>query len=289
VQTSTTNGPWLWSGGTVSGPVLGIYTNVSPVYNPSIAGVFTFQNTSTTAGLNTGVNDFTMYAGGLIPTRQTETLASPGGGTNVPYQIAVRHITPCNTVQSAAFPITVLPKGNFGFTFGALNDQIYVLNLSAFTASWFTGCGTGRVSRTLGVNTTATNTSLTLSTTAGSALFSVEVSSGGCVTTYCKQTVNYSNRSATGNTGIEKGNATDKQAPQFTVTPNPNNGTFRIEMLRTGKKGTMTLLDMTGKKLVEKPLQAGGNEFSFSLTPGVYQLHMTADGYEQTEKIVVKK
>jgi hypothetical protein len=270
-QVSATNGPWLFTGVvTGTGPFTNTFSPTAP--NATTATTATFNFTNNFAVTNSAA---TPYCGGLIP------------GT---YPISVSHVsgTPC--AASTVFGptnIVVAGYGSFTLTPTAGSDDLFkALGLPAgYSPSWFRGCPGSRTGVPISatIQTTPTFTSCDIFTTAGAGTtYSVDISLAGCTTTYARPSVNFvakrANPTGTGVTNL-------KEIVKY--YPNPNSGSFVIDVATLKETGTMTIQDITGKKVTEKSLKSGQNNFDLKLPTGIYQLHIVVDGQEQNEKMVI--
>jgi len=75
------------------------------------------------------------------------------------------------------------------------------------------------------------------------------------------------------------------------LQPNPNSGTFTLNVLAPFKKGSATIVDAQGKEAVGAiTLQSGANELgSERLKPGTYTVRIDLDGDVRTKNIIVTK
>ncbi|MDR0413994.1 MAG: S8 family peptidase [Prevotellaceae bacterium] len=78
----------------------------------------------------------------------------------------------------------------------------------------------------------------------------------------------------------------NEQAIRFTVTPNPNSGTFRVE---TEEKGNLTIrvYSMAGSLLYSSPVQPGGEVQLRFLPHGLYVVQLTGEKKTGTKKMLV--
>lgn len=79
----------------------------------------------------------------------------------------------------------------------------------------------------------------------------------------------------------------------MTVSPNPSTGHFRIKVAGTdGQDAAVTIMDITGKTLVQRAIPASGNgqeQFDLSGYPkGVYLLRMKTDTASVVKKLVIE-
>ncbi|HEX2617153.1 MAG TPA: T9SS type A sorting domain-containing protein, partial [Flavobacteriales bacterium] len=75
------------------------------------------------------------------------------------------------------------------------------------------------------------------------------------------------------------------------VMPNPNDGTFALDIPRDFLKGTATLTDGHGRQVgTPTRVTKGMNTLRYNaLAPGVYQLRVELDGRVETQRIVIGK
>ncbi len=85
-------------------------------------------------------------------------------------------------------------------------------------------------------------------------------------------------------TGIKETNI-----PRFKICPNPSNGKIRISELDYLKDGIISLIDMEGRIIFQKPWNPLENVFDFGdLKQGIYFLNINSiDGINSTEKLII--
>jgi hypothetical protein len=80
-------------------------------------------------------------------------------------------------------------------------------------------------------------------------------------------------------------NADDHYANRIKISPNPSDGTFRIEGVSSG---LLQILDLNGKLLFSKGIISDATIINSGLTAGVYIVKVTEQGKVNTLKIVIK-
>lgn len=77
---------------------------------------------------------------------------------------------------------------------------------------------------------------------------------------------------------------------KFEVYPNPNNGSFTLQLKEPANNITITLYDAQGRKVFEKRERATIKQLPVNVTgiaPGVYSLCLTTDKFSSWKKVVV--
>jgi hypothetical protein len=141
------------------------------------------------------------------------------------------------------------------YTSGASASLTFQVNSTGLSAGFYT------------VTVTATNSS-SLSTTIN-YIIHILGGSGGCSTTGIKQ--------VTGNNN------------QVSVYPNPNNGSFVIELQNTLYNAYCTLYDVNGKMVLTQAINGKTTIDASSLSEGVYQLSIQNSDVRITKKLVILK
>ncbi|GAB5416090.1 MAG: hypothetical protein Crog4KO_13250 [Crocinitomicaceae bacterium] len=74
---------------------------------------------------------------------------------------------------------------------------------------------------------------------------------------------------------------------EFVVAPNPNNGTFTIQ-LPIAEKATAKILDAQGRLVHEQALNQGFNKVSVALESGVYFVQVSVDNAANLKRLVIR-
>ena len=69
--------------------------------------------------------------------------------------------------------------------------------------------------------------------------------------------------------------------------PNPTTGNLKIDVNKNTEKASVSIYDLTGKKVLESELHTGTNLFYLALPNGMYQVQLSTNGYEQHEKLLI--
>ncbi len=114
-------------------------------------------------------------------------------------------------------------------------------------------------------------------------IYTVKVSDGhGCYTTSGGYTVS----GGGSGTGVNEVNG----KTTINVYPNPNNGTFTLELNEKPTKATITLSDLPGRVISTTTTDEKTTQFDLSgYAPGIYLLKVTIDGAVYTQKVVYTK
>ena len=73
------------------------------------------------------------------------------------------------------------------------------------------------------------------------------------------------------------------------ISPNPNTGTFQVDVLRAFENGMLLMYDANGKRVGNSVrLQPGTNAVvQRELAPGVYQVRLEIDGKTEQRSVVI--
>ncbi|XZF14304.1 T9SS type A sorting domain-containing protein [Chitinophagaceae bacterium MMS25-I14] len=173
------------------------------------------------------------------------------------------------------------------FTVSAVNLGGYVLlaaNPNSNNYAWYNCTSNGFIT-----NTTAPNASIQLNTpsTGATNYYGAQATIGGCTYRVCVQVVNWLPRPA-GDGGI-------KETPGLPVEigrvyPNPNNGTFTIDLKSTAESAFAVVYDMKGEIVYKTSLSQGINKVNdMAVATGLYTVVMLVDGKYYREKIAVTR
>lgn len=80
----------------------------------------------------------------------------------------------------------------------------------------------------------------------------------------------------------------ENQLINFTIQPNPNNGTFVIDSNDSFEFATARIYDSAGKLVYVKDINQGKTHFNPELSPGMYYLELDADISKGVQKFVVQ-
>lgn len=79
----------------------------------------------------------------------------------------------------------------------------------------------------------------------------------------------------------------ERAANKITISPNPNNGSFTIDLKAESK---IIITDALGRKVFEKTLQVGKQKVDLqNENNGVYLIHLIGNNYSQTGKLILNK
>lgn len=79
---------------------------------------------------------------------------------------------------------------------------------------------------------------------------------------------------------------------ELNIYPNPNSGNFYIEMLNYSGSIQMEVYSISGQLVHKEQLISSGNfaqKFNLRLTSGIYVVHLSGDGMNETKKIIVER
>jgi hypothetical protein len=76
---------------------------------------------------------------------------------------------------------------------------------------------------------------------------------------------------------------------ELRISPNPNDGTFTLDLRNDFREGTVTVVDGQGRQMGARlRLAKGVNQLHYdNLTPGVYLVRVELDGQVRTQNIVI--
>ena len=78
----------------------------------------------------------------------------------------------------------------------------------------------------------------------------------------------------------------------MSIYPNPNAGSFYLELLNYSGELDMEVYNMAGQLIHKELLMSNRNfarKFDLRLTTGIYMVHLSGDGYSDTKKVVVER
>ncbi len=186
------------------------------------------------------------------------------------------------TITPTAAPFTVSVLFN--------NGSIAVIGAStnAYQYTWY-NCSTNTALGTPLTNPTPPGTTSWTLGTPGAAnyYFGAEaVVSAGCTTRVCVNVPGYLARQHGG--GITS--APDMPASVGSISPNPNNGEFTIEIKNVTKEAAADIYDMNGKFVNRTNLTTGANRISnLNIAAGQYIIALQVDGTYYIHKMTVTK
>lgn len=79
---------------------------------------------------------------------------------------------------------------------------------------------------------------------------------------------------------------------EMSIYPNPNSGNFYLEMLNYSGTVQMEVYSITGQLIHQEQLNSSGNfaqKFNLRLTSGIYMVHLSGSGLNETKKIIVER
>jgi hypothetical protein len=93
--------------------------------------------------------------------------------------------------------------------------------------------------------------------------------------------------------GAEITNMQETKETEFTIYPNPARKKFGVQGLELGGNGgTLEIYDLNGRKLLEKQIPAGAEEFEVDVSQvpgGVYFCRLTSDNKSSSQKLIIRK
>ncbi len=82
---------------------------------------------------------------------------------------------------------------------------------------------------------------------------------------------------------------TDQNLADFTLFPNPNNGSFSIRPLSPVSKGSITVYDMRGRTIYNKPTMGTPTEsISLQAAPGIYMMELRSENGRGVRKFIIQ-
>jgi hypothetical protein len=254
-------------------------SNVISVQNaPSSPFYGTYTVTSSPTGL------FSSYSVSPITGEITlNTLGSAPAGT---YVLTITHITggACPPQSNTNIPINFggngasfsnyFSTGNCDYYFGPSNTTAWLVNGQPVTSN-----GTS-------VTIIGGNTLILCGTNTPPTSVCARVTTGGCTTEVCSDTLGtHSAMILNGGStaSVKHGSLQDL----IKVYPNPNKGTFTIEIDNFKETANLQILDVQGRIINEHTLSRGKNTISENISNGTYLLLINVDGKKYPHKIEV--
>jgi hypothetical protein len=276
---------------------------ISPSAITAVALACTTLNEPSTVNVTaTGATGATTYSWSVMPatygtiTASTSTNSSPfaanGTAGTAMYTVTASNAAGCSVTGSGSANI----GSAAAFTFSQATYSGYV-ELTASGAPLGTHYNWVQCSPTTTLATSSNNPSNNPTTSSVWYLATVNMGANlsysvigttslGCVyMPTCLSVSGYENYLNHGGTSTSGQNYLPD--PNFKVFPNPSLGHFSIEMNNASGSGKMLVTDMSGKKITEKSLNSGSNDFDLKLPAGIYMIHMVVNDYSQDEKIVI--
>ncbi|MNK31458.1 hypothetical protein D3C87_498940 [compost metagenome] len=249
--------PVCWNYGLPGTTVINVGNTPSPFFG-------TYNVSSSPAGLivNYSVDPIT----GAITINTDENAAGS-------YNLIIEHTTGGTCLpQSTSFPINVASNGASIFAFYGMGgaDTYFSTTPPGSTFIWTLLDGSGNVIS----HPTPTPPGVLSLGGAGTppAQVCIDATLGGCTTRFCVPGGTYSSR-PTDDPGM--GNQLN---PDIKVFPNPNKGTFSVEVGQFESQASMQLIDVQGRVISEQALKRGENVISQSVPSGMYILLINRDG-----------
>ena len=85
-------------------------------------------------------------------------------------------------------------------------------------------------------------------------------------------------------------NITNNTALEFSISPNPNNGTFDIVMPILYENTAIEILDLSGKIIFSEKLSQKKQRLDINnISRGIYLISVHQNGNTKTEKLIIKK
>jgi hypothetical protein len=84
-------------------------------------------------------------------------------------------------------------------------------------------------------------------------------------------------------------NITNNKALEFSISPNPNNGTFDIVMPILYENTTVKILDLSGKIIFSEKLSQKKQRLDIhNISRGIYIISLNQNGIVKTNKLIIK-
>jgi len=81
----------------------------------------------------------------------------------------------------------------------------------------------------------------------------------------------------------------NKLVIDFRISPNPNNGEFKINLSYVGENTSLEILDLSGKLVYQSKLNNKTPTINVnSISRGVYLISLVENGNRKTKKLIIK-
>jgi Secretion system C-terminal sorting domain len=257
---------------------LGIAGTASVTFSNPQTGTYTATMISTVVGSTNVITSAVTHTSGTL----SFTTSALTAGT---YNIAITHNSGCGVTATSTTTITVAGNGTtLTPNPGVTTDNYFAIPPSGMVAPQYewTTCTSGGVCTPVGGNSALLALSGASAPPAGNQVCVTVYPLGStCKTRLCTAQGSHSRMANT----VIKGESIDG----FSIYPNPNSGTFNINIADYKQAATATLYDYTGKKIKDFTLTKGENKVENSgLAKGTYIVVVTIDEKTDVKQIIIK-
>ena len=81
----------------------------------------------------------------------------------------------------------------------------------------------------------------------------------------------------------------DNIVSDFSISPNPNNGEFKINLSYINSNARLEIIDLSGKLIYENILDGRNKSVNISsISRGIYLISIIENGNRKTKKLIIK-